>query len=177
MEREQGPVEILCKEIDFRFDRHMETEDIFVAFVGGLVHEVGHIRGWQQSIANIPGVTKEPPSADSGEVLGRVCEMLAERGRDALILRAAQVHDFIHQVEGPDDGPCDHLIDMLSSCVSAIRFGLEQPCHSRHAAEAANHVWKHKYGVTLFDDCTPAWQKDWARRMLQDAILRLAVSN
>jgi len=51
----------------------------------------------------------------------------------------------------------------------------KQPCHSRHAAEASNHIWKHKYGVTLFDDCTPAWQKDWARRQFQDAILRLAL--
>ena len=175
-ESDKGPVEILCKEIGFRFDRQMETPNLLIAFVSMLVVEVGKIYDWQKHIAEIPGVTSKPPSDDAGEVLSRTCEMLNELGRDALILHAAEVHAFIHQVEGPEDGPCDHLIDMLSSCVSAIRFGLEEPCHSRHAAAAASHIWRKKYGVTLEDDCTPAWQQDWACRQLQNAILRLALS-
>lgn len=175
-EREKGPIEILCKEIGFRFDRSMETEAIFVSFVTGLIREVDQIRGWRKRIAEIPGVLEEPPSAVSGEVLARAYEMLNAVGRDAKIAEAAKVHSYIHEVEGPEDGPCDHLIDMLSSCVSAIRFGLEQPCRSRHAAEASNHIWRKKYGVTLEDDCTPAWQKEWACRQLQNAILRVALS-
>ena len=101
--------------------------------------------------------------------------MLALKNRQALIDGAAEVHSFIHEVEGSEDGPCDHLIDMLSSCVSAIRFGLEKPCHSRHAAAAASHIWKHLYGVSLFDSFTPEWEKDWARAQLQEAILRRAI--
>lgn len=176
-EREKGPVEILCKEIDFRFDRQMESQALFVSFVSGLVREVDEMREWRKRIADIPGVLEESPSDDSGEVLLRACEMLAVRGREALIAEAANIHHFISQVEGPEDGPCDHLIDMVSSCVSAIRFGLETPCHSRHAAEAANHIWRKKYGVRLEDQFTPAWQKDWARAKLQEAILRLALAN
>ncbi len=101
--------------------------------------------------------------------------MLTLTDHDAMICRAAEAHAFIREVAPEDAYPCDHLIDMLSSCVSAIRFGLEKPCHSRHAAKAANHIWKHKYGVKLFDNFTPAWQKDWSRAMLQEAILSLAI--
>jgi hypothetical protein len=156
MEREKGPVEILCKEIDFRFERHMEAALILVAFVRVLVSEVADIR---QMHASIAGITKTLTLADP----------------DAMICRAAEAHAFIRGVAPEDAYPCDHLIDMLSSCVSAIRFGLEKPCHSRHAAQAANHIWKHKYGVSLFDNFTPAWQKDWARAMLQEAVLSLAL--
>lgn len=175
-ERAKGPVELLCKEIDYHFDRHMETTGIYVSFVSVLVSHVADIRGWQDRIATIPGVIADAPSNDSAEALRRTEEMLGALGREALIRQAAEVHGFIHAVEGSEDGPCDHLIDMLSSCVSAIRFGLEVPCRSRHAAEAAGHIWRLKYGVKLEDDCTPAWKKDWARRQLQTAILRLALA-
>ena len=84
-----------------------------------------------------------------------------------MIDEAAKVHDFIHSVSSDEDYPCDHLIDMLSSCVSAIRFGLEKPCFSRHAASAATHIWRHRYGVTLEDEFTYGWAKDWTRAMLQ----------
>jgi hypothetical protein len=177
MEREKGPVEILCKEIDFRFDRRMETNAILVSFVSVLVSEVADIRGMQERICGIAGVLEKEPSRDSGEVLRRVQALLSlgdvAQTAQTLIDGAAEVHNFIHEVAPEDAYPCDHLIDMLSSCVSALRFGLEMPCHSRHAAEAANHIWKHKYGVRLFDSFTPAWQKDWARAQLQEAIFRL----
>lgn len=172
-ERAQGPIEILCKEIDFRFERHMENDGILVAFVKVLVSQVAHIRDVQANIAGVIG--KEPPSDDSASVLVKVGALLelGERGR--MLSYAAEVHRFIDEVEGSEDGPCDHLIDMLSSCVAAIRFGLERPCHSRHAAAAAQHIWKHVYGVSLFDRFTPAWEKDWTRAQLQEAILQLAL--
>lgn len=52
----------------------------------------------------------------------------------------------------------------------------ESPCASRHAASAAQHVWKRVYGVSRFDSETPAWEKAWARTKLQSAILSLLPS-
>jgi hypothetical protein len=180
MEREKGPVEILCKEIGFRFGRHMEKPEVLVSFVAVLVGQVADIRGVQASIAEIPGIVKTShpaPSEDSAEVLRRVQALLAlgdvARASQTMIDGAAEVHNFIHEVSSDEDEPCDHLIDMLSSCVSAIRFGLETPCHSRHAAEAASHIWRKRYGLTLEDEFTGAWAKDWTRAQLQDAIFRL----
>lgn len=174
-DREQGPIEILCKEIGFRFDPRMETDAILVSLVRVLVDEVATIR---EFAVGIVGLTGKMPSNDSGEVLQCVVKMLlSDASRAALIGQSAATHDFIHEAYPDDTYPADHLIDMLSSCVSAIRFGLERPCHSRHAAEASNHIWKHKYGVSLFDSFTPAWQKDWARAMLQEAILRLGIAH
>jgi hypothetical protein len=142
--------------------------------VSVLVGEVAQMRELQERIA--PVLTGQSPSEDSAEVLRRVQAMLSNADRDAMIRDAAKVHNLIHEVAPDDMYPCDHLIDMLSSCTSAIRFGFEAPCHSRHAAEAANHIWKQKYGVRLFDSFTPAWQKDWARAQLREAILRLALT-
>lgn len=167
-QREKGPVEILCKEIGFRFDRRMETTDVFVAFVSVLVSNVALMRAEQEHLAGIAG---KPPSENSGEVLRRTLEMLASNDPDGLVGKAAEVHGFIHHVEPDDAYPCDHLIDMLSSCVSAIRFGLETPCRSRHAAEAAGHIWGRIYGVKRFDSFTPNWQREWTRAQLQEAIL------
>jgi hypothetical protein len=92
-----------------------------------------------------------------------------------MIASAALVHNLCHELNPEDAYPTNHTIDMLSSCASAIRFGLEKPCRSRHAADAAGHIWKQRYGLRLFDSFTPAWQKDWTRVQLQEAILRLAL--
>ena len=48
---------------------------------------------------------------------------------------------------------------------------MEKPCHSRHAAEAASHIWRLKYGVGLHDSLTPSWEHEWARVMFQRAML------
>ncbi len=183
MEREKGPVEILCKEVGFRFGRHLETQPIFVSFVTVLVSQIADIRGMQARIAEIPGIVAAShpmPSDDSGEVLRRVqnlCSLGAlAQTKQTMIDGAAEVHSFIHEVAPDNAYPCDHLIDMLSSCVSAIRFGLEVPCHSRHAAEAASHIWRKRYGLTLEDEFTWAWAKDWTRAQMQDAISRLVLN-
>lgn len=101
-------------------------------------------------------------------------DLIAERIGRILVVTPRAVLDWRRQ---PDDGPCDHLLDMLSSCASAIRFGLEKPCTSRYAAAAANHIWSHLYGVHLFDQFTDEWQKDWARAQLQAAITGLALAH
>lgn len=172
-DRKRGPVETLCREIGFRFSHAMESPRIFVAFVSVLVTEVGDMRKMQASLAE--AVTTKAPSSDSAEVLRRVNELLSITRPAEMIERAATVHGFIHEVAPDDARPCDHLIDMLSSCVSAVRFGLEIPCHSRHAAEAASHIWKHRYGISLFDEFTSNWKHDWTRAKLQEAILGIAL--
>lgn len=160
-------VEILCKEIGYRFDKRMETPATLAAFVKVLVSQVDDIRRHHRFMANHGG---PPPTAEADETFNRVHLIFGQTTIDGLIKFAAEAHDYIHTVHS-DEGPCDHLIDMLSSCVSAIRFGLEIPCHSRHASEAAGHIWKHLYGVRLFDSYTSAWQHDWTRSKLQEAIL------
>lgn len=166
--REKGPVEILCDEIGFRFDQRYERPEIFLSFVSVLVEQVAYRAAMDQQIASAFGKPVEPTEFD------RVLSLIqAALGSDDPITAAALTHDMIHEVN-PEDGPCNHYIDMLSSCASAVRFGLEKPCHSRHAADAANHIWKRIYGVSLFDQFTRGWSNDWARAQFQEAIFRLA---
>ena len=169
-EREKGPVEILCSEIGFRFDQRLERTDLFVSFVSVLVGHVAAMREMKSLLSENVGT--EAPSDDSGEVLRQAEGMLTCETAGLMLDKAADIHSFIHEVAPDDAYPCDHLIDMLSSCVSAIRFGLEVPCRSRHAAGAASHIWKHVYGVTLFDSFTPKWKCEWARAQFQEAIFR-----
>ncbi len=168
--REEGPVEILCKEIDFHFDNELERVDLFVAFVSVLVAEISKMRNMQDQLADVTGVA---PSDNSAEALRLAKKMLAEQEIDGLIEKAAALHDFSHTANPEDAYPTDHLIDMASSCASAIRFGLETPCHSRHAASAADHIWKRVYGIGLFDHISSRWRKDWARIKFQEAIISL----
>ncbi len=172
-EREKGPVEVLCKEIGFRFERSMERRDIFIAFVQQLVGQVGEMCRWQAMTASFTG---KGLSENSSRVLAAVEKMFEAKAPSEMIEAAKRVHDLSHELNPEEAYPTDHYIDMLSSCASAIRFGLALgPCQSRHAAAAASHIWKHKYGVRLFDGFTGAWENDWARAQLQDAILSLAL--
>lgn len=171
MTRQKGPIEILAEEIGFRFERSMERQDILVSFVSVLVGQIAEMRETQARIADLTG---NAPSSDSAEVLARASALLAISDHEKMIEASVGLHNFIHEVAPDDAYPCDHLIDMVSSCVSAIRFGLETPCRSRHAAEAASHIWRFRYGITLEDCFTPAWRKDWTRAQLQRAILALA---
>lgn len=169
--RTMGPVAILCKEIGYHFDERLESEIIFLGFVAVLVSHVSHMR---QMATRLTKVTGKIPSLDSAEVLLRVERLLSAR-TPQIVEQAAEIHNFIDEVAPDDMYPCDPLIDMLSSCVSAVRFGLTPPCNSRHAAEAASHVWQRLYGVSCMDSLTPNWEKDWARAQMQEAILRLAI--
>ena len=164
---QKGPVEILCKEIGFSFDTKLETTDTLIAFVSVLVSEIARMRWVDEKCVPMTG---KQPTENSAKAIALIRETLSREDRDLLIQGAANVHDFVHQVN-PDEGPCDHLVDMVSSCASAIRFGLERPCKSRHAAAAADHVWQHVYGVHLFDSFTANWQKEWARAKFQQAMI------
>ena len=169
--KQQGPVEILCKEIGFRFDDRLETVQVLVAFVSVLVDHIADERWMKNAISAYTG---KLPTDASEEAVRRTREMLTCTDRESLIKTAEAVHSFIDEASPGDDDPCDHLTDMLNSCVSAVRFGLEQPCRSRHAAEAANHVWERLYGISRFDEYTGAWEKDWARAQFEKALITVA---
>lgn len=168
--RDQGPVEILCREIGFAWDRRLERTDLFVAFVRELLAEISHIRHMQEVTQRMGG---SGPTEGSSEALGLAARMLEGETREDLIARAAEVHNACHRLNPEGTYPTDHLIDMVSSCASAIRFGLETPCNSRHAASAADHVWKQAYGVSRSDNHTPDWRKSWARDVLVQALVAL----
>lgn len=176
-QRVQGPVEILCKEISYPYDLSLERTDIFVAFVEALVDEVSDMIAWRSAIYG-EQANHQWNTSDAAEALVAVKELVKESYRSSAETRAtkcADLHnDILHE---PDDGPCNRFIGMLSSCVSAVRFGLEIPCRSRHAAEAASHIWKYRYGVTLFDRHTTKWEHDWARHKLHQAIMSLLPAN
>lgn len=169
MNDNKGPIEILCKEIGLQFDKRLESPEMLVAFVSVLVGHVAEMRHIRGVLAD--ALVSGGPSTDSERVLKRVQHMLTASEPPLLIKRAESIHRLIHQVAPDDAETCDHLIDMLSSCVSAIRFGLEKPCQSRHAAEAANHIWRHVYRVGRFDGFTSGWQKEWARAQFHDAMI------
>lgn len=171
-ERVKGPVETLCDEIGFRFDRRMERDEILVAFVAELIAVIRHGREIALAITEMTG---KPPSEGSNEVLNLCDDMLNAEGAPAIIEAARIIHEACDRLNPEDSYPTDHIIDMLQSCASALRFGLEKPCKSRHAASAAHHVWKRTYGISLFDNHTPEWSSSWARAKLSDAILGLAV--
>lgn len=168
-----GPVETLCKEIVFEFDRRLERTDVFVAFVRELVAEVAQRREIAVAVAEYTG---KLPSEGSRVVLNLAEAMLSVESPAALRGGALLVHEAADRLNPDDAYPTDHLIDMLSGCASAIRFGLDERglgYTSRHAASAAQHIWKHVYGVSLFDRHTPAWEKDWIRVKLLNAIISL----
>jgi len=162
-----GPIRILCDEIGFPFDPRLERPDLLIAFVAELVEAVA--RQHDMAVQLEPYSGKPTPEA-SLVVLALSRAMLTAHKPRAY---AVAVHDAAHELNPEDAYPTNHTIDQLSSCASAIRFGLESPCKSRHAASAANHVWKQTYGISLFDGDSPAWGREWARSKLQAAIISL----
>ena len=163
----KGPVRILCDEIGFPFDRRMERPDVLVAFAAELLAVVSFEDDLERHLASLTGREHSP---DSLSAIGAARAMLSASDK---IGAAAEVHDLCYRLNPDDAIPTNHTIDMVSSIASVVRFGLERPCHSRHGAEAANHVWKQLYGVRRFAAHTPAWEKDWARSILTRALISL----
>lgn len=175
-DRVKGPVEILCREIEFEWDRRLEREDVFIAFVRELVEEVAQRREIAGQISRLTGVELSDHGGHLVCVARSMTALDLGLSREARCGLAETIHDRSHEINPEDGRNCDHEVDMLASCASAIRFGLESPCRSRHAADAADHVWRHLYGVSRFDGHTPAWRKSWARSKLTSAILSLLPS-
>jgi len=175
-ERLKGSVEILCHEIEFPFSPGMETPRVIVAFVRQLVLEVAEMRWQSEAVKGV--LRRDGPSIGSGKLLDAALDMLNGDDPQIMVERCAYLHAIADDFNPEDAYPADHLIDMLSSCISEIRFGCEAGCFgigSRHAAEAAQQVWKHRYGVRLFDQLTNRWQKDWARDVLIRALTQMAL--
>lgn len=122
-DNEKGPIQILCDEIGFHFDRRIETTAILNAFVSVILSHVVDICSTQGIIHKKAG--GKAPSQDSAEALRLTWNMLACKDDARLAKLCTEIHDLCHQIN-PDEGPCDHLVDMVSSCVSAIRFGIEK---------------------------------------------------
>lgn len=174
-ERARGPVEILCREIEFPFAAGMENPRIIVAFTRKLVLVIADMRFQDDALKDV--LVRGGPSAGSGELLDKVLDMINGGDIAAMVEQCAGLHYLAHQLNPEEAYPTDHLIDMLSSCISAIRFGCDTSKFggSRHAASAAQHVWSQHYGVTLFDGHTPRWEKDWARHILTEALVTMAL--
>lgn len=168
MGRQRGPIELLCDEIGFRFRHSLETVQTLRAFTLVLVDEIRGMRHIAESVSQITG---QSPSGDSAVAIAKAAAMLTHTSRDQLISAAALVHGYCDEANPEGKYPTDHYIDMVSSCASILRFGLEVPCHSRHAASAASHIWRRKYGVTLHDRHTSNWEHDWARSIFEQALI------
>lgn len=164
---ERGPVRFLCDEIGYPFDNRIERPEVLIAFVAELIAEIDQQHSLADQIKRYTG--KEPPQ-DSLEAIELARAMLTAADPMAA---AKIVHRACDTLNPEEAYPTNHTIDMISSCASALRFGLERPCSSRHAAAAASHVWRHVYGVSRFDRHTPAWEREWARSKLQSAIISL----
>ncbi len=165
--REVGAVEALCREIGFEFDKRMEQPAVLLAFVGVLIDEIADMRALEVMISDIPGVARKSPSEASSTAIQVAKDMLLSA---TPIESAAALHDYCHEWNPEGAYPSDRLIDLVSGCASAVRFGLEIPCHSRHAADAASWVWKTKYGIRCEDKHTSGWAKDWSRHVMTQAL-------
>jgi hypothetical protein len=165
MSADRGPYQILCEEIGARYFDHINEEEALVSFVRVLVDVISHDMDIKEQIEPMTGVTH---SEISHTILVMTKDALQRDGSEAIIKKCSEIHNWIWSKLG--DEHCDHEVDMLNSCVSALRFGLEKPCKSRHAASASNHIWKKHYRVGLFDTFTSGWQKEWARAQLDKAI-------
>ena len=164
-----GPVAILCKEIGFEFDHRLERDDVLLAFVALLVDSIAQRRRETQLMTDLFGGKK--PTDQSGRMLDLAAKMFEGACRQEAIAAATAVHDLGHELGLSEQYPCDHLSDMVMSCASAVRFGFESPCHSRHAAAAAGHVWEKIYACDRLDNHTMRWAKDWAKAKFIEALI------
>ena len=152
----KGPVEILCDEIGAVFNANMETIPVFMSFVTRLVAEIEH-----DEIMN-------------AKVHGsKVNEKLQQAFVDMDELLSATSHEQILYLA---DQFCIHEAPkhLLRDCAVAIKFGLEVPCKSRHAADAAKRICRHLYGYKMHDIMIGEFENKWVREKFYDSLGRLA---
>ncbi|MFA9204868.1 MAG: hypothetical protein ACEQSH_00270 [Bacteroidia bacterium] len=169
VERQRGAVEMLCAEIGEPFNMDLERPEMLLAFVRELVREISHMMELGAAISHVTG---RNVSQDATAALAVAIEMVATQEVRQAIGRAVAIHNISHAAA---EDVADRPLEMLSACASAVRFGLESPRCSRHAAAAAQQIWANKYGVSLFDRQTPNWERDWARGVFRDALAAVAV--
>jgi len=168
--KQRGVIQVLCEEIGVNYISSLETDKVLIEFVSVLVGEIEDMIWTSNQIAHL---TDNPVSKDASNALKAVQEILCLSSAYDIVGACVVAHSGMCYID--DEGPCDHYIGMLSSCVSALRFGLEKerPFSSRHAAAAADHVWKRRYGVSLFDKHSNKWGKDWAADKFHEAMANL----
>jgi len=112
---------------------------------------------------------------DARRSIDKLKQVLAADDPATLVAGAGAVHDLIHAFQWQGNW-ASHVFDIVGSLASALRFGLDERDEfgSRHAAEAANHLWRHEYGVSKFDEFTGDWQKSWACAQFDEGMKRLA---
>lgn len=168
--REQGAIERLCKEIGEPFDRRLERSEMLLAFVGELVREVGEMVAITIALSSVTGKQVSQAAAAALPIAQMMC---ARQNIPEAKRLAEQVHDISFAA---GEEVADRPLEMLTACASAICFGLELPCRSRHAAAAAAQIWGQKYGVKLSDQHSPDWQQQWARVVFHTALATAALA-
>lgn len=169
--QEKGPVQILCEEIGYEPDQRLERPELLVSFLTVLTDELAGMVDMHERIRPFTGGAANTDAAEAIERL-RVLLAKAPALADGDCLNfSLWAHD--RTFGEPGGPPCNHMVDIAGSINAALWFSFEKPwCASRHAASAAGHLWKHKYGVSLFDEHTPKWQNDWIRAQFHEAVLR-----
>lgn len=162
MKRDKGAIEILCDEIGVDFINSYESPSVLISYISVLIDEIKDMYFIDKMLEKVGG---KPPSSDSKKMLSQAEILLKINDVSQLISACREIHNTF-------TANCPYT-DMLYSCVSALRFGLEVPCHSRHAASATGHIWKKKYGITLFDKNSNRWEKDWGKVKFYEALSKL----
>jgi hypothetical protein len=152
----EGPVEILCNEVGAVFNPNMETIPVFLSFITVLVAEIEH-----DEIMNAK-IHGSQVAEQLQQAFVDMDELLSATDYNQIVYLADQF--CIH--EAPS-----HL---LRQCAVAVKFGLERPCKSRHAAEAAKHICGHLYGYSMHDIMINEFENQWVRNKLYDSLGRLA---
>ena len=152
----KGPVEVLCDEIGAVFNSNMETIPVFLSFITVLVAEIEH-----EAIMNAK-IHKSQVEEKLQQAFVDMDELLSATEYNQIMYLADQF--CIH--EAPS-----HL---LRQCAVAVKFGLERPCKSRHAADAAKNICRHIYGYSMHDIMINEFENQWVRDKFYDSLGRLA---
>lgn len=163
----KGPIEILAREIGADYTAAMERPAVLFAYLRQLL---GHIE-WDADIGKRCG---SAISEHFPRLLERTYELCdGALSVDESIVEAKIIDDLIREVDDDDGWPTDRHLSLLDGILCAVRFGLETPCRSRWPAEAGNELFKHRYGLTLFDRYTNRWSKEWLQDRFADALRAL----
>ena len=152
----KGRVEILCDEIGAVFNPNMETIPVFLSFITVLVAEIEHDEIMK---AKVRGSQVEEKLQ---QAFIDMSELLSTKDYYKIMYLADQF--YIHESPG-------HL---LRQCAVAVKFGLERPCKSRHAADVAKQICRYLYGYSVHDIMISEFENQWARNKFYDSLGRLA---
>lgn len=152
----KGPVEILCDEIGAVFNPNMETIPVLMSFITRLVAEIEHD---EIMSAKVRG----------GEVDKKIQQAFVDIDE---LLSATRYEQILYL----SDQFCIHEAPnhLLRKCAVAIKFGLEVPCRSRHAADVAKSICRHLYGYKMHDIMINEFEDRWVKDKFYDSIGRLA---